>query len=519
MARLLRRLHRLHRALGSVLCVLMASWFLSGAVMTFSGFPYYLPRARLADLPPLGVIQEVALPPELTARVISFMQAPDSELSLVRLLGAPRLRFVRAGEIVEAFALDTGRSLPALSDDDARQIAARLGPVRALERIADSDQWTVPMPSRLFPLLRIALADAAQTELYLSAHSGEIVQRTTQKARLLAWLGAIPHWVYPTLLRRERGLWKSVVITLACFGLLLTAAGLIAGVDTAQRLERRRARRESIASSVLRDRTLRLHQRLGLGFGAFVLCWLFSGILSFNPFDWTQSRGLLVRAEQRLRGHPSHAAALPNLLAVAAHCQREIDVRELRVRYLAGVPLAICLAMDGARRVVVLDEARLHPAKSLPAALLARSAAALAGVNVRFSAQRVDRADHYYYPTHTEPDLVLPTLRIDAEDEARTRYYLDPHSGELLRMLGARQRLERFLYHGLHSWDLGFLYARRRLWHTLVLAAMAVGASLSLLGVVMTVRSFLRKRARARRLRRRLELAGTAFDETGQSVG
>ena len=47
MARLLRRLHRLHRALGSVLCVLMASWFLSGAVMTFAGFPYYLPRARL----------------------------------------------------------------------------------------------------------------------------------------------------------------------------------------------------------------------------------------------------------------------------------------------------------------------------------------------------------------------------------------------------------------------------------------------------------------------------------------
>jgi hypothetical protein len=220
-----------------------------------------------------------------------------------------------------------------------------------------------------------------------------------------------------------------------------------------------------------------------------------------------------------LRGDPSQGEGLAKLLLATAACQRAIDVRELRVRYLVGVPVATCLAADGARRVVVLDELPLAAARSLQAPLIERAAAALAGTNVRFSAQRVDRPDQYYYPTHTEPDLALPTLRVDAEDEARTRYYLDPHDGELLRALSARQRLERFLYHGLHSWDFGFLYARRGLWHALVLAAMAVGASLSLLGVAMTLRSLLRRRARARRLRRRSELAQTAFDETGKSVG
>jgi hypothetical protein len=155
----------------------------------------------------------------------------------------------------------------------------------------------------------------------------------------------------------------------------------------------------------------------------------------------------------------------------------------------------------------------------LPSALLARSARALAGREVRFSARSVDRADQYYYPTHAEPELVLPYLRVEAEDDARTRYYLDPQSGELLRVLNARQRLERYLYHGLHSWDLGFLYGQRGLWRVLMLSAMAVGASLALLGLALAVRRIVRRLARVRRRRKLRALAGAAIDEHGQSLG
>jgi hypothetical protein len=189
------------------------------------------------------------------------------------------------------------------------------------------------------------------------------------------------------------------------------------------------------------------------------------------------------------------------------------------VRSLLGAALASCQAADGKRRVVVLGERPLRAAVSLPSALLARSAHALAGREIRFSARSVDRADQYYYPTHAEPALVLPYLRVDTEDEARTRYYLDPHSGELLRVLNARQRLERYLYHGLHSWDFAFLYGQRRLWRVLVLTAMALGASLALLGLALAVRRIARRLARARRRRRLRALARTVIDERGQSLG
>jgi hypothetical protein len=114
---------------------------------------------------------------------------------------------------------------------------------------------------------------------------------------------------------------------------------------------------------------------------------------------------------------------------------------------------------------------------------------------------------------------VLPYLRVDTEDEARTRYYLDPQSGELLRVLNARQRLERYLYHGLHSWDFGVLYGQRTLWRLLVLGAMAAGASLALLGLALAARRIVRRTARARRRRRLRALALTVIDEHGQSLG
>ncbi len=539
MERLLRRLHRLHRALGSVLCVLMASWFLSGAVMIFARFPYYKAGDRLADLAPIGELAASWSSPALQGRLSRFMREPGAELSLTRVSAQPRVQLVRWGAVVETIAVDTGLAMPALQESDARRIveevSARACSARALsptlsggrggqscvlsvERLTESDQWTVPLPGSLFPLFHARLDDAAGSELYLSAASGAIVQRTTRKARILAWFGAIPHWIYPTILRRERVLWRNVVIALAGFGLVLTVAGLIAGVDSTRRVRLKR-RRQPEALSALKDRSLRLHQRLGLAFGALALCWLFSGILSFNPGDWTQSRGLAARAEQRLRGEVARPETLAELPGALAACQRELEVRELRVRSLTGRMVASCLAADGARRVIVLAERPLRAALSLPAALLAHSAQALAGPGVRFSARHVDRADQYYYPTHAEPELVLPILRVDAEDEPRMRYYVDPGSGELLRSLNARQRLERYLYHGLHSWDFAFLYAQRGLWRVLMLSAMAVGASLALLGLGLAVRRITRRQARARRWRRQRELARAVIDEQSQSLG
>ncbi|GAA3259058.1 hypothetical protein GCM10020258_20610 [Sphingomonas yabuuchiae] len=77
---------------------------------------------------------------------------------------------------------------------------------------------------------KVALADAAGTELYISSLIGQPVQRTTQGQRFWNWLGSVPHWIYPTVLRRDRETWRQAVMWVAgpCIAVALT--GLWIGI-------------------------------------------------------------------------------------------------------------------------------------------------------------------------------------------------------------------------------------------------------------------------------------------------
>ena len=48
---------------------------------------------------------------------------------------------------------------------------------------------------------------------------------------------------------------------------------------------------------------MRWHQVLGLVFGVFALTWVFSGLLSMEPFDWTNAEGLRI-GDDALSGGP-----------------------------------------------------------------------------------------------------------------------------------------------------------------------------------------------------------------------
>ena len=48
--------------------------------------------------------------------------------------------------------------------------------------------------------------------MYLSAATGEVVQYTTTASRVGAYVGAIPHWLYFTPLRKHQPQWSTFVI-------------------------------------------------------------------------------------------------------------------------------------------------------------------------------------------------------------------------------------------------------------------------------------------------------------------
>ena len=111
--------------------------------------------------------------------------------------------------------------------------------------------------------------------------------------------------------------------------------------------------------------------------------------------------------------------------------------------------------------------------------------------------------DNYYYGRarcEREPCLAptLPVLRVKFKDAVSTWLYLDPVRGTIARKEERLSRLNRWLYHGLHSLDFPWLYYRRPLWDIVVIA-------LSIGGCVVSVTSaptgWRRLRRHARRFR------------------
>ena len=115
-----------------------------------------------------------------------------------------------------------------------RDAAASGGAPRLLGAV-DVDQWTIQTARRQQPVQHFALQDAAGTELYLNGATGEVFQETNRRERVLSWMGAIPHWLYPTFLRRNGPLWSKIVIWTSVAGCFLAATGLYVGISRLRR--------------------------------------------------------------------------------------------------------------------------------------------------------------------------------------------------------------------------------------------------------------------------------------------
>jgi hypothetical protein len=94
-------------------------------------------------------------------------------------------------------------------------------------------------------------------------------------------------------------------------------------------------------------------------------------------------------------------------------------------------------------------------------AVLARLRAAAPGANIA-AHELLTAYDSYYYSRSGQ--AVLPVLRVKFDDPLRTWVYVDPALAQVLAGVHRLQRLERWLYNGLHSLDFGFWYYRRPLW-------------------------------------------------------
>ncbi len=455
-----------HRYLAVAVGLLMALWCLSGFVMLYQEFPDFTQEERLQALAPL----------DLQACCITQLLPADSVATdgfrVEMLRGRPVLR--QAG--VAPFDLRDGTPLRDLTQaamlDVVRDYAQRLQ-LRATPRWlgeVDDDQWTVATARLNRPAHRFALHDAAGTELYVNGATGEIFQQTTRRERFLSWFGAIPHWLYPTVLRRNGPLWSQIVIWTAVIGTFLTLTGLYVGISRLQR----RSSDGKLASPF--KGWWYWHHIAGLSFGLLALTWVFSGLLTMNPW------GMLLGGEigAQLRPQITGAASTGELRALLRELPGRLaggEFTQLRAQPFAGHLYVIARRPDG-------SSLRLN-ASAGPAPLTREEVSAVMNKLVPgVSALSLMTAGDAYYYAH-KSQVELPVYRAILADAQATRVYISPTTGSF-RAIDRDARQARWFQRGLHGLDFGGL-RRRPLWDVVILVLLAGVTGVCITGSWMAI--------------------------------
>lgn len=470
-----------HRYLGIPLSALFVVWFASGIVMMYAGaMPGLTPAERLARQPSIDLARVSISPVEAFGRAGVLGTSTDARMLMV--LDRPAYRF---GDVT-IFA-DTGERLSPLSRDLTQTLAAGFANVpRPLAQLAGvrsaPDQWTIGH-ARAMPLHHYRVDDGEGTEVYVSPQRAEVVVVTTRWTRLLAWMGAIPHWLYFEALRTNAALWSRTVIVLATLGSLVALFGLMLAVTQLRPVREARARRARgqslIQAWIPYGGALRWHHLTGLAFGVFTLTWVFSGLLSMEPYAWTRAQGLRIPATALSGGIDTGALAVMNPAALQPLTVGR-SVKEIEFLRVQGDPYFVVTLDPPGRLMVAAESLNVRRVPFTVASILSKLSAAIPEVAIT-DATVLDSYDAYYYARRDERPL--PVVRVKFADTAETWVYVDPATSSVVGSVHRASRVERWLYRGLHSLDFAFWYGRRPVWDAGVIILSLGGLASSGLGV------------------------------------
>ena len=482
-----RIMFTIHRVLGTLLSVLFLMWFVSGIVMIYHGFPSAGRDEKAAKLEPLDT--DLPSVDELARRL------PDTctidELSVSRYLGQTVYE-IRSGKETFRLPADSAEQLPVIDGAYIARVAALWcsAPVSRIDSLHALDQW-IPF-GRLkeeFPIYKFHFADHDGTELYISSRSGEVLQYTTRSERFWAWVGAVPHWVYFTLLRQDRELWIKTVIWLSGVGAIMVIAGLYVGIYVSVKSRRRKKK-----WFPYKKKWYYWHHVTGIVFGLFALTWVFSGMMSLaDPPEWLVKEHQKYPVRQTMEALAPSPAAYP-LDYKALISQYDGRAIEIRWSHFFGLP-TYEIVLSGVERLTI-DATTAQPL-ALTEAQATEAVRRIHGDDAVIRTEQLNEYDTYYLDRKRR--LELPVWKVSVENEDRSCYYITPSNGRL-REYNTRRRTHFWMYSALHALRFKFLTEHPVLWTTVMWMLLLGGAFVSLSGVVLGVKYIVRLfRRKARR--------------------
>lgn len=488
MKKLIKLTLLIHRYLGFAFSLLFVVWFISGFATMYVKYPTMRYHERLQRMP----VPDFSHANLTIAQAVGSAGVTDTlrSIRLGMLLDRPIYRLTTAKGTYQAVFADDGTLFKGADSALAAQLAIQFtkgGSVESTELLTEIDQWMAAARSQGYttPVYRMRMDDPAHTYVYVAVQTGEVVQLVNARQRFLAWLGPIPHWIYPTVLLRNRPLWNDIIVWSSTIGSVMCVAGIVMGFVRYKRNRR-------LAFSPYKKKWFRWHHYTGFAFGLFVFTWVFSGLLSMTPWDWAPFTRLEPDESVQWAGGILNTRGFTVPPAVAAGKLRlALGTKEIQLAQWNGKPYYIAYGDEHHTSLLAADEDIAVPIAQLPVEPFVLKLKAMnAGLVVKETVMLREYDDYYYSKNH---DKRLPVFRVKMASEDEKWYYIDPATAQVVLKHQDLSRLERWLYHGLHSFDFRFLVYKRPLWDIVVIILMVGGTVVSITGLVLTWKWIVRK--------------------------
>jgi hypothetical protein len=224
-----------------------------------------------------------------------------------------------------------------------------------------------------------------------------------------------------------------------------------------------------------------------LTFGLTTLAWIFSGMLSLSPLHWHSGTSAgSVETDHMAGGGLTPARFMVHPAEAVNACQNGHSIRKIDLLQFRGIPYYLLWRSSSDSLLVRADASGYSPSPYLPEEDIVAAARGLLPGNHVVSHSVLHQYDLYYIDKKGRARL--PVLKISFDDPGQTTYYITLHNGAIAKRYDGSARLNRWLYHFLHCFDIPFLLHHRFLRDSLMLFFLAGGTVLAATGLYLWLR-------------------------------
>ncbi|WP_329905205.1 PepSY-associated TM helix domain-containing protein [Porphyromonas pogonae] len=471
-----------HRILGAILSILFVAWFISGLVLIYHHFPRYSHQEQMQQL---QSINGTNLPQiDSLGQLIKTMGGDSLKTERLRIqgseIGGASPLIVISPAKGNDIKMDLRGSKPepiVVNYSYLEQVAARWNSkVIAVDTLNKLDQWT-PFGNLKddLPFYRIRLSGDEDRRVYISSHTGKILQESTYKERVWAWLGAIPHWVYFTFLRQHREAWIWTIIILGALGTLMTITGFYLGIEIYYK-NRKRAKASRLYSP-FRKKRYQWHHFFGTVGGILIILWVFTGMMSVIHFSDNKSKEFKT---EKLSGNTlsldSYHTDLNALLKMIP------DVKSINFTGLGDVP--VIEVMTPQQDYYFDGNSSIPNRLNLSSEIILQEAQKVFGSKYKYDYRVMDKYDAYYI-SHSGK-LSLPVVRVSVNTPDKHTLYVNPETAQC-RIIDNAAREDAWRFRKFHSLNFSFLANHPVIWTIVMWLFMIIGLVASATGLWLSI--------------------------------